>query len=159
MEPECSSPLLQVLASCPYAEPDQSSSCPNTTSWRSILALSSHPRMGFPSGLFPSGFSTRTLCIPLLSPVRATCPARLENSVSFENNVFGYPMSQSQIITLNFQWNHDIVKWRDVSNALSSKIFLFCYSNITRGQQGAFVLVIMFSDNVHPQFVSSFVGH
>jgi len=29
------------------------------TSWRSILVLSSHLYLGLPSGLFPSGFSTK----------------------------------------------------------------------------------------------------
>ena len=31
----------------------------------------------FTPGLFPSGFSAKTLCTPLLSPIRATCPAHL----------------------------------------------------------------------------------
>ena len=34
---------------------------PHPTSWRSILILSSNLRLGLPSGLFPSGFSTKIL--------------------------------------------------------------------------------------------------
>ena len=40
-----------------WASPIQSK-YPHPTSWRSILILSTHPRLGLPSGLFPSGFLT-----------------------------------------------------------------------------------------------------
>ena len=41
---------------------------PHPTSWRSILLLSTHLRPGLPSGLFPSGFPTKTLYTPSPHP-------------------------------------------------------------------------------------------
>ena len=48
---------------------------PHPTSCRSILMLSSHLRLGLPSGLFPSGYPTKTLYKTLIAPIRATFPA------------------------------------------------------------------------------------
>ena len=48
-----------------------------TSSWISILILSSHLHLGFSSGLLPSGFSTKALYKLALSLIRATCPANL----------------------------------------------------------------------------------
>jgi len=52
---------------------------PHSPSWRSLLILSFHLRLGFPGDLFPSGYLTKVLhTIPLLS-IWATCPAYLIN--------------------------------------------------------------------------------
>ena len=59
-----------------WAHPIQSI-YPHTTSWRSILILSTYLRLGLPGGLLPSGFPTKTLYTPLSSPIRATWPAHL----------------------------------------------------------------------------------
>ena len=59
-----------------WASPIQSI-YPHPTSWRSNLILSTHLCLGLPSGLFPSGFLTKTLYTPLSSPICATCPAHL----------------------------------------------------------------------------------
>jgi len=76
MEPRGSLPHSQEPAICPCPEPDQSSSYPHPTSWI-LFSITSHLPLGLPSGLFSSEFFTKTLYPPLVSSIRAICPAHL----------------------------------------------------------------------------------
>jgi hypothetical protein len=74
IELQHSLPWSQELSAGPYTEPDQSSPS-NHIPLRSILILSTHPHLGLPSGLFPSGFPINILYAFLWAPIHATCPA------------------------------------------------------------------------------------
>jgi len=52
-------------------------SIPHHISWRFILILSYHLRLGLPSFLFSHRFPHQTLYKPLLSPIQATSPVYL----------------------------------------------------------------------------------
>jgi hypothetical protein len=50
---------------------------PTSHFWRSVLILSFQQCLGLPSGLFPSGFSAKTLYTPVPSPICTTYPVHL----------------------------------------------------------------------------------
>jgi len=56
---------------CPCPEPDQSSPCLHPISWRSILMLSPHLRLGLPSDIFLPGFPHQNHVYT--SPLPHTC--------------------------------------------------------------------------------------
>jgi len=75
MEHESSLPNSQMTDICTTLSQTNPVHKPHPTSWKSILILSSHLRLVLPSGLFPSGFLTKILYTPHLSPIPATCPS------------------------------------------------------------------------------------
>jgi hypothetical protein len=72
MEPEGYLPLSQEPATYLYPQQDVP---PTTHASNFHFNIISHLRLCLPNYLFPSGFSTKTLYAPLLSPIRATSPA------------------------------------------------------------------------------------
>jgi hypothetical protein len=77
MEPEGSLLHSQVPANCLYPEPPQSSPYPTSHLQKVPLSIILPSTPGLPSGLFPSGFPTKTLYTPLSYRIRATCPNHL----------------------------------------------------------------------------------
>ena len=66
MEPEGPLPHSQMFATCPYPEPDRSSPFLHPASSLSILILSSHLCLDFPSGLFPQVSSPKIIVLYIL---------------------------------------------------------------------------------------------
>ena len=69
-----------------WASPMQSI-YPYPTFWRSILILSTLLCLGVPSGLLPCSFPSKTLYIPLSSPIHATCPAHCMKYLNVQNSI------------------------------------------------------------------------
>ena len=101
------------------------------TSWRSYLVLSSHLHMGLPSGPFPSGFPTRTLCTPLFSPLHDTCHTHLILLGFITRIVFG-----------------------EEYRSLSSSLGCFLHSPVTSSLLGPNIfLSTVFSNTLKPTFL------
>jgi hypothetical protein len=76
-EPEGSSPQSQQPATVPVLSQYNPIHTPQASLPTIHYNPSYHLRLGLPSGLFPSGFTTKTLYTFLSSPMRVTCPAHL----------------------------------------------------------------------------------
>ena len=75
MKPGSSLLHSQDPTTCLSPEPDQSSPCVHPGSWRTILILSSHLRLGLPICLIPSGFLAKTLFAPFSHTCYTPCPS------------------------------------------------------------------------------------
>ena len=82
-----------------------------------LLILSFNPCPGLPSGIFPSGFPTKTLYVPLLSLILATCPANLTLLGLITRVIFGeeYWSLRSSLCSVSYVY----IPWSSPQQPLS----------------------------------------
>jgi hypothetical protein len=73
---------------------------PHPTSWRSALILSSHLRLGLPSGLSPSGFPTKTST--RLSPAHPSYMPRPSHSRFYHPHNSGWAVQIMKLLIMKF---------------------------------------------------------
>jgi len=77
MESDSSTQCSQHPDTCPHLEPAHPCPRPLTDTFKIRFNFVIPQRRGSSNGLFPRRLTTKTLYVPLISPIRATCPAHL----------------------------------------------------------------------------------
>jgi len=77
---------------------------PHPTSYRSILILFTHLRLGLPSGLFPSGFPTKTLCTATTTSVQNSSSSAFVKSPFIKYGI-RIPDIPIQTVCLTSRWS------------------------------------------------------
>jgi hypothetical protein len=134
MEPEGSLPCSQKPSTGPYPEPDESRPY-HPVFLRSILILSTHLRLGLPSGLFPSGFPTNILYSVLLFPFKFFkyesifykyfCNWQKTTSPVLVQSISMTCRSPSMTVTFDRSWKHSTCKNLDVCVSISWRLVGF----------------------------------
>jgi hypothetical protein len=104
-----------------WASPIQSIT-PHTTSWRSILTLSSHLRLGFPNGLFPSGFLTKNLYTHL-PPHPSYIPRLSHSSRLYHPHDIGWGVQINTLLIMKFFFHTPVTPVLFEPNILLNTLF------------------------------------
>jgi hypothetical protein len=110
---------------------------PHPTYWRSTSILCSYLRLGLTTGLFPSGFLTKTPYTLLLSPIRATCPTQLIVFDLIIGIIFrecNWTLSSSLCSLLHSPATSSVLGPKTLLSSLFSNNYSLRYSLIVRNQ-------------------------
>jgi hypothetical protein len=97
MEPESSLPYSKVSDTCPYPSPLHPVPIIPSHFPKIHLNIIPHLLLVLPSGLFPSGFPTKTMCTPLPFPIRAPFPIQNVQILSVSNTIKFHPLEKQTL--------------------------------------------------------------